>query len=104
MLGLPSRSQQELSMSERVVVFDTTLRDGEQSAGVSFTEKDKLDIAERLAAIHVDVIEAGFPAASPGEARAVAAVAKHIRHASIRSEEHTSELQSRFGISYAVFC
>jgi 2-isopropylmalate synthase len=70
-------------MSDRVVVFDTTLRDGEQSAGVSFTEQDKLDIAERLAAIHVDVIEAGFPAASPAEARAVAAVARHIRHATI---------------------
>ena len=48
-------------MSERVVVFDTTLRDGEQAAGVCFSRRDKLEIAERLAAMRVDVIEAGFP-------------------------------------------
>ncbi len=70
-------------MSERVTVFDTTLRDGEQAAGVLFTERDKLDIAERLAAMHVDVIEAGFPAASPNEFRAVHAVARQVRTASI---------------------
>jgi 2-isopropylmalate synthase len=66
-------------MSDRVTVFDTTLRDGEQSAGVLFTERDKLDIAERLAAMHVDVIEAGFPAASAAERHAVAAVARQVR-------------------------
>jgi 2-isopropylmalate synthase len=66
-------------MSDRVIVFDTTLRDGEQSAGVLFTERDKLDIAERLAAMRVDVIEAGFPAASPAELRAVHAVARQVR-------------------------
>jgi 2-isopropylmalate synthase len=70
-------------MSDRVVVFDTTLRDGEQSAGVSFTERDKLDIAEQLAAMRVDVIEAGFPAASPAEGRAVKAVAQRIRNATV---------------------
>jgi 2-isopropylmalate synthase len=70
-------------MSDRVTVFDTTLRDGEQSAGVLFSERDKLDIAERLAAMRVDVIEAGFPAASPTEWRAVQAVAQRIRTASI---------------------
>ena len=70
-------------MSERVIVFDTTLRDGEQSAGVLFTERDKLDIAERLAAMRVDVIEAGFPAASPAELRAVHSVAQSIRTASV---------------------
>jgi 2-isopropylmalate synthase len=70
-------------MSDRVTVFDTTLRDGEQSAGVLFSERDKLDIAERLAAMRVDVIEAGFPAASPIEWRAVHAVGSHIRNASI---------------------
>jgi 2-isopropylmalate synthase len=66
-------------MSDRVIVFDTTLRDGEQSAGVLFTERDKLDIAERLAAMRVDVIEAGFPAASAAERHNVASVARHVR-------------------------
>jgi len=70
-------------MSERVVVFDTTLRDGEQAAGVCFSLRDKLEIAERLAALRVDVIEAGFPAASPGELAAVAAVARQIGDAGV---------------------
>src|ERR1700716_1716848 len=70
-------------MSDRVTVFDTTLRDGEQSAGVLFSERDKLDIAEQLADMRVDVIEAGFPAASPIEWRAVHAVAQHVRGASV---------------------
>jgi 2-isopropylmalate synthase len=70
-------------MSDRVTVFDTTLRDGEQTAGVLFTERDKLDIAERLAAMRVDVIEAGFPASSPNEFRSVQAVARQVRGASI---------------------
>jgi 2-isopropylmalate synthase len=70
-------------MSDRVIVFDTTLRDGEQSAGVCFSIRDKLEIASALAAMHVDVIEAGFPAASLAEAEAVAAVAKLVRGATI---------------------
>jgi 2-isopropylmalate synthase len=70
-------------MSDRVTVFDTTLRDGEQAAGVLFSERDKLDIAERLEAMRVDVIEAGFPAASPTEFRAVHAVSRHVRRASV---------------------
>jgi 2-isopropylmalate synthase len=70
-------------MSHRITVFDTTLRDGEQAAGVLFTERDKLDIAERLASMRVDVIEAGFPAASPTEFRAVHAVARQVRNASV---------------------
>ena len=70
-------------MSEKVIVFDTTLRDGEQAAGVCFSERDKLEIASRLAAMRVDVIEAGFPAASDAEARAVAGVARAVRDATI---------------------
>ena len=70
-------------MSEKVFVFDTTLRDGEQSAGVCFSRRDKLDIATRLAALRVDVIEAGFPAASPVELDAVGAVAGEVRGASV---------------------
>jgi 2-isopropylmalate synthase len=63
-------------MPEKIIIFDTTLRDGEQSAGVSFSKQDKLDIAAALEAMGVDVIEAGFPAASAAEAEAVAAVAR----------------------------
>jgi 2-isopropylmalate synthase len=66
-------------MSEKVSVFDTTLRDGEQAAGVCFSARDKVDIASALARMRVDVIEAGFPAASPAERDAVAAVARAVR-------------------------
>jgi 2-isopropylmalate synthase len=70
-------------MSEKVIVFDTTLRDGEQAAGVCFSERDKIEIAQRLADMRVDVIEAGFPAASSAEAEAVAAVARTVGDASV---------------------
>jgi 2-isopropylmalate synthase len=70
-------------MSDKVIVFDTTLRDGEQSAGVVFSARDKLEIATALAAMHVDVIEAGFPAASTAELEAVRAVAEQLRDARI---------------------
>ena len=70
-------------MSERVVVFDTTLRDGEQTAGVCFSADQKVEIARALAALRVDVIEAGFPAASAAERRAVAAVARAVRGARV---------------------
>jgi len=70
-------------VSERVVVFDTTLRDGEQTAGVCFSAQQKVEIAQALAAMRVDVIEAGFPAASAAERRAVNAVAREVRGASV---------------------
>jgi 2-isopropylmalate synthase len=70
-------------MQERIRIFDTTLRDGEQAAGVCFSARDKLDIAERLAALGVDVIEAGFPVSSREEAAAVAEVAASVRGATI---------------------
>ena len=73
----------EPAKSDKVVVFDTTLRDGEQSAGVAFSARDKLEIAERLASMRVDVIEAGFPAASNAELDAVRGVAREVRGASI---------------------
>ena len=66
-------------MSEKIIVFDTTLRDGEQAAGVCFSERDKVEIASHLEAMGVDVIEAGFPAASRAEACNVAAVARQTR-------------------------
>jgi 2-isopropylmalate synthase len=72
-----------VSEADRVVVFDTTLRDGEQAAGVAFSARDKLEIAERLAAARVDVIEAGFPVSSPEELEAVRGVARSVRDARI---------------------
>jgi len=72
-----------MPQSDRVLIFDTTLRDGEQTAGVAFTARDKLDIAERLAAARVDVIEAGFPVSSREELEAVRGVALHVRDARV---------------------
>jgi 2-isopropylmalate synthase len=66
-------------VSDRITVFDTTLRDGEQTAGVCFSARDKVDIASALAGMGVDVVEAGFPAASSAEREAVAAVAREVR-------------------------
>jgi len=70
-------------MSDKVFVLDTTLRDGEQSAGVCFNKAEKLEIASALAAMRVDVIEAGFPAASPAEFAAVRAVSETVRTATV---------------------
>ncbi|MDI6893489.1 MAG: 2-isopropylmalate synthase [Bacillota bacterium] len=66
-------------MERRVLIFDTTLRDGEQSPGVSLTPAEKLEIARQLARLRVDVIEAGFPVASPGDFEAVTAIAREVR-------------------------
>ena len=64
-----------------IVIFDTTLRDGEQSPGISLDAHEKVEIAEQLARLHVDVIEAGFPIASDGDLAAVRAVAEQIGNA-----------------------
>jgi len=64
---------------DRVLIFDTTLRDGEQSPGISLDVAEKLEIAEQLARLGVDVIEAGFPIASDGDFESVEAVAKVVR-------------------------
>jgi len=64
---------------ERVVIFDTTLRDGEQSPGISLDTGEKLEIAEQLARLGVDYIEAGFPIASQGDFEAVHAIASSVR-------------------------
>jgi 2-isopropylmalate synthase len=62
----------------KVVIFDTTLRDGEQSPGISLDPAEKLEIAEQLARLGVDYIEAGFPVASPGDFDAVQAIARTV--------------------------
>jgi len=65
-------------MGERVYVFDTTLRDGEQSPGASLNSDQKLEIAHQLARLGVDVIEAGFPLSSPGDFLAVQRIAREV--------------------------
>jgi 2-isopropylmalate synthase len=64
--------------TEKLIIFDTSLRDGEQSPGVALDVEDKLAIARQLAKLRVDVIEAGFPIASPGDFEAVRAVAQQV--------------------------
>src|SRR6266850_1007660 len=68
---------------ERVIIFDTTMRDGEQSPGASMTRDEKLRIARALERMKVDVIEAGFPAASNGDFEAVRAIAGVIRDSTV---------------------
>src|SRR5258705_12078640 len=63
---------------EHVQIFDTTLRDGEQSPGISLNAAEKLEIAPQLAPLNVDIIEAGFPIASPGDFEAVQAIAREV--------------------------
>lgn len=66
---------------DRIIVFDTTLRDGEQAPGAAMTPEEKLQIAEMLDEMRVDVIEAGYPAASEGDYAAVHAIAKQTKNA-----------------------
>ena len=72
-------SQEIRESSDRVMIFDTTLRDGEQSPGASMSLEEKLQIAETLDAMGVDVIEAGFPIASNGDFEAVQEVWEYRR-------------------------
>src|ERR1700761_9292726 len=62
----------------RGLIFDTTLRDGEQSPGISLNATEKLEIAQQLARLGVDIIEAGFPISSPGDFEAVQAIARAV--------------------------
>ena len=65
-------------MSDAITIFDTTLRDGEQSPGCSMDTAEKLDVAKALVELGVDVIEAGFPIASPGDFEAVQTIARQF--------------------------
>jgi 2-isopropylmalate synthase len=68
---------------DRVLIFDTTLRDGEQCPGATMTLEEKLEVAELLDTMGVDIIEAGFPIASNGDFEAVALIAKQVKRASV---------------------
>ncbi|MBT8215201.1 MAG: 2-isopropylmalate synthase [Acidimicrobiia bacterium] len=65
-------------MSDRLIIFDTTLRDGEQAPGIALTPDDKVAIAHQLAKLKVDVVEAGFPASSPGDFESVSRIAAEV--------------------------
>ncbi len=70
--------ERQRSDSDRVLIFDTTLRDGEQSPGISLNRQEKLEIAHQLARLGVDVIEAGFPITSPGDFDSVQAISREV--------------------------
>jgi 2-isopropylmalate synthase len=80
-MGQPIDHAATKAFGTDVVIFDTTLRDGEQSPGISLDAREKVEIAEQLARLNVDVIEAGFSAASPGDFDAVKAVAEIVGNA-----------------------
>src|SRR5215216_2902509 len=73
------KTQKGTPMADQVIIFDTTLRDGEQSPGISLDTGEKLEIAEQLARLGVDYIEAGFPVASQGDFEAVQAIARTVQ-------------------------
>ena len=77
-------------MDDRVLIFDTTLRDGEQSAGAGMTADEKLEIARQLERLNVDVIEAGFPISSPGDFEAVRRIATEVRGPIIAALAHAN--------------
>ncbi len=73
----------EKTMNDPLIIFDTTLRDGEQSPGASMTREEKVRIAKVLERMRVDIIEAGFPVASPGDFEAVKAVAAEVKDSTV---------------------
>ncbi|MCL2838864.1 MAG: 2-isopropylmalate synthase [Oscillospiraceae bacterium] len=78
-------------MSNRIKIFDTTLRDGEQSPGCSMNLHEKLEVAAQLEKLNVDVIEAGFAIASPGDFESVSEVAKLVKNATVASLSRAME-------------
>jgi len=74
----------------RVYIFDTTLRDGEQSPGVSLNVKEKLQIARQLAKLEVDVLEAGFPFVSPGDFEAVKIISREVKGVTVAGLARTN--------------
>lgn len=92
-------------MSEHVIIFDTTLRDGEQSPGASMNAGEKLRLATQLEKLGVDVLEAGFPAASPGDFAAVSDIAGKLKRTEVAALARTSkeDIDSAWGaIKHAV--
>jgi 2-isopropylmalate synthase len=80
---------------DKLIIFDTTLRDGEQSPGAAMTREEKIRIARQLEKLGVDVIEAGFAAASPGDADAIHAIAQTIKNSTVCSLARANERDVR---------
>jgi len=78
-------------MKDHITIFDTTLRDGEQSPGASMNIAEKLRLARQLEKLGVDVMEAGFPASSPGDFDAVRTIAETIRNVEVTGLARTSK-------------
>ncbi|MQG07933.1 MAG: 2-isopropylmalate synthase [SAR202 cluster bacterium] len=85
--------------NEKVKILDTTLRDGEQSAGIGMTVEEKMEIAKQLEKLQVDIIEAGFAASSPGDFQAVENIAKEVRSSVIcsLSRAHPNDVDQAWG-------
>ncbi len=88
-----------MSAENRVNIFDTTLRDGEQSPGISLNTGEKVEIAQQLARLGVDVIEAGFPITSPGDFEAVEAIARNVEGPVIcgLARTHKADIDAAWG-------
>lgn len=90
-----SQERTEMTQANRVIIFDTTLRDGEQSPGAAMTKEEKIRVARQLEKLGVDIIEAGFAAASPGDFEAVNAIAKTITKSTVCSLSRAIERDIR---------
>ena len=82
---------QTAEKQNQIIIFDTTLRDGEQSPGAAMTKEEKIRIARQLEKLGVNVIEAGFAAASPGDFDAISEIAKIIKNSTVCSLARASE-------------
>src|SRR3954447_8913481 len=78
------------SSKDRVFIFDTTLRDGEQCPGATMTFEEKLEVADLLDQLGVDIIEAGFPIASNGDFEAVSEIARRVKNATVAGLARTA--------------
>src|SRR5882672_6487300 len=89
----------DVSDANRVHIFDTTLRDGEQSPGISLNAQEKVEIAQQLARLGADVIEAGFPIASPGDFEAVEAISRKVEGPVIcgLARTHKADIDAAWG-------
>jgi 2-isopropylmalate synthase len=92
-------SGQAVSGQDKVHIFDTTLRDGEQSPGISLNTQEKVEIAQQLARLGVDVIEAGFPITSPGDFEAVERIARTVEGPVIcgLARTHKADIDAAWG-------